>query len=115
MSFFFLTHSWHGDPFICQVCIDQENSADGLRCRRTLHFYLTELHVVLYHLSGPPPLHWSRRLVVYAGTDDLLLRALASAAVLFWGGDFVFTAPGTGVFWDAAWYSETQVMTRHSL
>ena len=26
--------------------------------RRTLHFYLNELHVVLCHLSGPPPLHW---------------------------------------------------------
>ena len=51
-----------------------------------------------------------RRMVVYAGTDDLGSAFLALAAVLFWGGDIVFPAPGTGVFWDAAWYSETQVI-----
>ena len=39
-----------------------------------------------------------RRMVVYAGTDDLGSAFLALAAVLFWGGDIVFPAPGTGAF-----------------
>ena len=78
--------------------------------RRTLHFYLNELHVVLCHLSGPPPLHWFDVWWSTLVQTIFCSEFLALAAVLFWGGDIVFPAPGTGVFWDAAWYSETQVI-----